>query len=243
MALLLDLPNELLFQITIYLTHHDIFHFLRANRRLARLLQTAQFDHLRRFRSVDHGRRALFHAAAREDTATVAELVRIGAHKFPGSRIHFLNSAIQNWCSAKTISIFLRCGIEADGTDTRGRTPLTIAARKGRADVVEVLLKVEGVRVNAQCHNGKTPFMLAALAGRTDVVRLLLEDERVDVGLRDTMPNSCTVLWKAVEIGHRKVIKLLLDDGRSDPNFLSNGQTPLHCAIQRGHPEVVLLLL
>jgi len=284
MTLLLDLPNELLFHITRYLTHSEIFHFLRANRRLAQLLRTAQFDCLRQFRSLAYARKALFHAAAREDTTTVAELVRIGAHYFARGRAPFLNYAIGTVCSADAIKVFLRCGIEADSTDLRGRTPLAIAARAGRVDVVEILLKEEGVRVNMRCRKGKTPFMFAALAGRVDVMRLLLEDERVDVSAQDPTPsvnpvahstllhravaqglynvtelllrspkidhetellgsNSSTVLFKAVEMGHRKLIKLLLDDGRSDPNFLSSGQAPLHCAVRESRLEAMLLLL
>lgn len=284
MTLLLDLPNELLFQITHYLTHNEIFHFLRANRRLAELLRTAQFDCLRNFRSLAHGRKALFHAAAREDTTTVTELVRIGTHYFAGGKRPFLNHAIGTPCAPEVIKVFLRCGIEADSTDLRGRTPLAIAARAGRVDVVEILLKEEGVRVNMRCRKGNTPFMFAALAGRIDVMRLLLEDERVDVSAQNPTPsvnpvahstllhrvvaqglynvtelllqspkidhetellgsNSCTVLYKAVEMGHRRLIKLLLNDGRSDPNFLSSGQTPLHCAVREGRLEAMRLLL
>jgi ankyrin repeat protein len=76
-----------------------------------------------------------------------------------------------------------------------------------------------------------------------DVAKLLLESTRIDHETELLGSNSRTVLCKAVETGHRKVIKLLLDDGRSDPNFLSSGETPLHYAVREGRLEAVRLLL
>lgn len=125
-----------------------------------------------------------------------------------------------------------------------------LAALAGRMDVMRLLLEDERVDVSAQnptpsvnpvAHS--TLLHRVVAQGLYNVTELLLQSPRIDHETELLGSNSCTVLYKAVEMGHRRLIKLLLNDGRSDPNFLSSGQTPLHCAIREGRLEAMRLLL
>lgn len=65
-----------------------------------------------------------------------------------------------------------RLGVDVDSPDSRGQTPLHVAALRGHKNVVRALLSI-GARVDACCQFKWTPLHLAALAGHVDVIRLL----------------------------------------------------------------------
>jgi len=52
-------------------------------------------------------------------------------------------------------------------------------------------------------------------------------------------------LWSAVEWGHEREVKLLLNKKDIDPNATNNnhGQTPLSLAAENGHERITRLLL
>lgn len=55
---------------------------------------------------------------------------------------------------------------------------------------------------------------------------------------------NCTPFYAACRGGHTEVIKLLLDDGRVNPNAVSNkGATPFFSAASHGHAKAVTYLL
>ena len=62
-----------------------------------------------------------------------------------------------------------------------GETVLRVAAEKGHASVVALLLKAKGVDVNDGDESGETPLYIAAREGHASVVELLLKADGVDV--------------------------------------------------------------
>ena len=115
-------------------------------------------------------------------------------------------------------------------------TPLHLAAARGHADVVKLLIDA-GADLNKGDMHNNTPLHLAAARGHADVVKLLI-DAGADLSKRN-MRNK-TPLQKAKK-GHAEVVKLLID-AITDPNKEDlDNQTPLHRAAEEGHTDVAKL--
>ncbi|XP_072558016.1 ankyrin repeat and SAM domain-containing protein 1A-like isoform X5 [Paramormyrops kingsleyae] len=121
-----------------------------------------------------------------------------------------------------------------------------------------------GPNVNCVDSTGYTPLHHAALNGHNDIVELLLRNEAL-TNIADN--KGCYPLHLAAWKGDQRIVRLLVHQGPSHPKL--NGQnsvdprefkrcgpfdpyinaknhdneTPLHCAAQYGHTEVVRLLL
>jgi ankyrin repeat protein len=110
-----------------------------------------------------------------------------------------------------------------------GETPLTLAAKKGHKEVVELLLD-HVANVSKIDKNDKTSLTLAAKKGHTEEVN---------------KPNKSgdTLLILAVKGGHKEVVELLLNRGADVNKPNKDGYTPLILAAARGHTEIVKLLL
>ena len=89
-----------------------------------------------------------------------------------------------------------------------GATALCIAARKGHASVVELLLAAKGVDVNQAKGDGATALFMAAQEGHASVLELLLAAKGVDVNQERN--DGATALSIATRNGHAAVGKLLL---------------------------------
>ncbi|MDE3154162.1 MAG: ankyrin repeat domain-containing protein, partial [Acidobacteriota bacterium] len=98
------------------------------------------------------------------------------------------------------------------GATTRlgGYTPLHLAAKNGRADVVEALLKA-GANAQATTASGATALMLAAAAGSTPAVQTLLA-HGADVNARETAKGE-TALMFAAAFNRAETVAVLLQHG------------------------------
>ena len=121
----------------------------------------------------------------------------------------------------------------------KGYTPLHWAARKGKTEVVKLLLE-HGANVNAKDRFGNTPLHLAAWKGKTEVVDLLLTNG-ADINAKNN-DGETPLHWAACN-GHTEVVELLLERDADTEAKNEYGTTPLHLAADRGHTEVVELLL
>jgi ankyrin repeat protein len=122
----------------------------------------------------------------------------------------------------------LDAGVPADACQKPGwsLTPLTFAARKGHADVAELLLS-RGADVNATAPGAGTPLAVAAEAGRLEMVRLLLEHgANANLGGPDGFsPLMCVARCGDVRIAFRLVNAGAVVNARS-----RYGTTPLMSA-------------
>lgn len=106
-------------------------------------------------------------------------------------------------------------------------TPLHVASRLGRLEVVQELLNASAA-VDATDSLDQTPLMCAAQYGRTDVMACLLEN-RADPAR--TMTEGTTALMFAARNGPLESAQLLLDKGANINQPDEAGDTPLFFAI------------
>jgi ankyrin repeat protein len=117
-----------------------------------------------------------------------------------------------------------------------------LAAWKGHAAVVELLLQSSRVDVQPKDSNGITPLLLAAKWGHELVVGLLLEIGEADVNTRDYEYGQTALLWAAKE-GHETVVKRLLEIAHVDMDAKDDqDRTAFTLAIENRHTAIAQLL-
>lgn len=114
------------------------------------------------------------------------------------------------------------------------------AASDGDYPYVQSLLQ-RGVPVNAKGDYGWTPLHKACWSSRLKVVKLLIQND-ADVNIK--AKKGETPLHEACWDGSLPMVKLLIENG-ANPNAKDDnyGETPLHWASQRKHPDVVWFLV
>ncbi|RPA95982.1 hypothetical protein L873DRAFT_1643537, partial [Choiromyces venosus 120613-1] len=126
-------------------------------------------------------------------------------------------------------------------------TPLCVAAREGRKNVVRMLLRRKDVEVNGRSHpeNPLTcdaPLYQAVRGKHHFVIRQLLEHSKIELvslGRDNTSP-----LCQAVAVGDEISLRILLADGRLDVNHgYDAARSPLGIAVSNGTVEMVRILL
>ena len=146
---------------------------------------------------------------------------------------------------AKTLRVLLLAGASPHAADSRGRLPIHLAAWKGHAAVLEVLIAHDPTMLEAPDKKYRgTPLTLAAMHGRVSAVRTLLKaganrDAVVDppqastlqpVGGKTDVPmanlHGMNALHLAAMRGHTEVVRALLESG-ADPNKLSFRNFPV----------------
>lgn len=137
----------------------------------------------------------------------------------------------------------LDAGIDINGRDSEGWTPLRAAAAFDRLQIVNLLL-ARGADVNRKNKDGTTPLFGAARSGNFDIA-LLLIDNGADVNARDLdgrVPLN-EALTNRKSASHTEVIKLLLSNGAQVSVKGAFGRTPLHQAAQNNNVAGARLLL
>ncbi|MBD0391719.1 ankyrin repeat domain-containing protein [Wolbachia endosymbiont of Pentalonia nigronervosa] len=121
-------------------------------------------------------------------------------------------------------------------------TLLNISVCYNLVEVVNALLAVEGINVNAVDYRyGATPLHFAARSGYVAVVEALLAGD-AKVNARDGK-YGITPLHGAVGRGHIEIVEILLVEGADVNAVNKNNETPLHIAVDNGHTGIIELLL
>lgn len=107
------------------------------------------------------------------------------------------------------ISSALACSQTADNANS----PLMVAAREGKADVVRALLSGNDVNINLADAQGNTPLIEASRFGHDDVVGALIER---GANLSAKNKDGQTALMLAVKNGHDAVVRRLKQAGAKE---------------------------
>jgi ankyrin repeat protein len=128
-----------------------------------------------------------------------------------------------------------------------GATPLFLAAEQNNLPIVRALC-ARGVEINLGTFEGFSPLHAAAREGHASVARFLI-GAKADLTKTDSSGYSPMML--AAGQGHAKIVRLLAEAGvrvdvatkifKSDAD--QGGETALHRACEKGHAEMVGLLL
>jgi ankyrin repeat protein len=103
---------------------------------------------------------------------------------------------------------------------------------------LELLLKTEGVDINYGDSEKRTPLILASQGGREDIVQLLLKYPLIEINSLDLLGETAFI--KAVNVGHGRIVRRLLDTQKIGIGFVRSGKgTPLVLACRRGWEGVV----
>jgi ankyrin repeat protein len=161
-----------------------------------------------------------------------------------------LHAAAENGHAGVVSALIATAGVDLNaaltGDDSAGVTPLYLAARGNRLDVVKLLIAA-GADVNMTCvDDGCTPLHKAAAIGHAGVVSALIETAGVvmNAALTDHGESvGATPLFIAAEDNQLDVVTLLIAAGADVNMARFDGCTPLGIAAVRDHAGVVSALI
>jgi len=222
------------------------------------------------------------HAAAQGGHSTIIDLLiangaDVNIYSTNGTPLHLAARCrpnVKDEICAEIVEKLLAKGANVNSKNPQqGRTPLHIAATRGRCKAAELLVAA-GADVNAQDNLGSTPLGNAKQRGRMEVAELLRRHgateslyDAAETGnisqvkrliSKGANVNAKTDEWLITPIylaargGHEDVCELLIANGAkiniksgevSIQNMRDAGLTPLHAACLAGKQEVTKLLL
>lgn len=128
------------------------------------------------------------------------------------------------------IKILIGVGVDVNVKAANGMTPLSLAAKLGYHEIVQILLDA-GLPIAAEKGNAKA------------VALLLRAGAHVNAKTPSGRFSGATPLLIAAEKGHAEVVRILIEASAETETTCNFGLTPLHIAAQNGHPHVVKRLL
>lgn len=179
------------------------------------------------------GVRLLLEAGADPNRPLGAELTGVGNPQEPS-----VYAAIRCDCPHELIQLLLQAGADPNASGPDGYSPDQLAARRGRADVVN-LLRRHGGRPSATALD---LFLAACLRADRAAAQRYLDGG----GLRlDQFTDADrAALHRAAQVGNAAAVGLMLDLGFPiNSHAGDNGGTALHTAAYHGSADVVQLLL
>jgi serine/threonine-protein phosphatase 6 regulatory ankyrin repeat subunit B len=142
---------------------------------------------------------------------------------------------------------FLACGAKVNVKNSRGNSPLHIAAAWGKAEIVDALLTA-GAEVNIWDFHHRTPLLHAVTGEDADAKVSMLLARRAKVNMADDQ--GITPLMKAAYRGKVVMVQALLTHGAEVNAKAKDGKTALAWAAnsyeaqkRKDNAEVARLLL
>ncbi len=136
------------------------------------------------------------------------------------------------------VQSLISSGADINAKGMQGMTPLHTALWYSRKAIAELLI-AKGADVNVKEKSGKTPLHFVAIKGGGEVAILLIA-KGADVNAKDT--TGQTPLHLSANFGRKDVVEILIAKD-ADVNVQAGSDNALSLAKQKGHQEVVELLL
>jgi serine/threonine-protein phosphatase 6 regulatory ankyrin repeat subunit B len=132
------------------------------------------------------------------------------------------------------VSYLVSAGSDFNTCNKQGDYPLTLAARCGNNDIVEILMEGE-----VQCEEAQIDALRAAIeADQVDTTALLLR-----LGVPVNIGEKEKPIHVASRLGREEIVSLLLQFGASLTSLTNTGNTALHLASEAGHLSLVKYLV
>ena len=173
----------------------------------------------------------------------VVKQARVEPAPVPENPRQALFEAIDAGDTAKSRSLLTQFPAlrDAMGSQAAGETPLCRAARKGKIDIVNLLIEL-GAPVDARACNGSTPLMFAAQAGQLEVIDQLCLSG-ADPDAVNPSIQFATAMFFAAGAGQLYACKRLASHNANLTAKKNTGETCLDRAAAQGHTAVVNWLL
>ncbi|MHC9540577.1 MAG: ankyrin repeat domain-containing protein [Vulcanimicrobiota bacterium] len=137
------------------------------------------------------------------------------------------------------VQAFIASGLDINGKNKSGNTPLHCAAGMGRKEIVAILLAA-GAYVNSRDRHNETPLHKAASAGRKETSEVLIANA-AEIDAQDI--RGATPLHRAVARGALKSVELLLSSGAYVNAKDNDGCSPLHRAAEKDRKDLAMILV
>lgn len=124
--------------------------------------------------------------------------------------------------------------------DFEGRTPLSVAAKKGQLEVIQYLLS-QDIPLNMINNEGRSPLFQAIVYNQFDAARVLINAGAKIIGNQD---EKCHLLMNTVASGDLDRLKFIYYAGIQNLNDYKNveDRTVGHIAVARKYREIVRFL-
>ena len=131
---------------------------------------------------------------------------------------------------------------EFDDCEQFVSTGMHWACVHGHEDLLDLLMSMESVDMQAADVDGQQAIHYAALGGHLSIVQRLARDNRVDMNAQTFRA------WKGIHTaaasGHADVMEFFLKEAKADISSLTySREQPIHCAVKGGSAKVLKLLL
>ena len=119
--------------------------------------------------------------------------------------------------------------------DLEGMTPLLIAVKLSRTDIIEYLIQ-KGANTDATNNKGQNALHIAAGCEQIPIIREILQLTKLNLETKDQL--GLTPLLFAVLNNYYPVVKFLIESGANVKATDNNGDTALHIACANGWKEL-----
>eukprot|EP00049_Salpingoeca_infusionum_P001720 m.50395 g.50395 ORF g.50395 m.50395 type:complete len:1028 (-) comp11159_c0_seq3:266-3349(-) len=148
-----------------------------------------------------------------------------------------------NPTGATAKAVILKQSSLANDRDAEGRTILHLAVGVHNVDLIQTLLKISAVDVDAQDDAQRTPLHWAISLQQEDTVTMLMTKRKPDMALKDVNGVSC--VHYTAQLHDDRFAKVLASKGPSKSlNVVDgNSRTPLMWALAEDHLETALVFV
>ncbi|XP_009584250.1 PREDICTED: LOW QUALITY PROTEIN: ankyrin repeat and SOCS box protein 3-like [Fulmarus glacialis] len=161
-----------------------------------------------------------------------------GPHSWSGW--NSLHQASFQGCT-EIMKILLEKGASKECKDDFGITPLFVAAQYGKLESLRLLVS-HGADINCQAKDRATPLLIAAQEGHAECVELLLS-RGADPNLYCNEDNWQLPIHAAAEMGHKKILELLIPVTDRICDKGKGKVSPVYSAVYGGNKECLEMLL